>query len=121
MEIIYVKLQRWFDMKLIRNKFIPPKGYKAITILNMVFVRSGCAMSDKDINHEYIHWWQEKELLIIGFYLLYVLEFLIRLIKYRCWRNAYRSISFERECYENESNLDYIRSRKHYAWIKFIK
>lgn len=109
------------DMKIIYNKIIPPKGYKAITILNVVFVRNGCTMSEKDINHESIHWEQEKELLIIGFYLLYVLEFLFRLIKAQKWHQAYRSISFERECYENEENLNYLKSRKHYAWIKFIK
>lgn len=41
-------------MKVITNTIIPPKGYKAITILNMVFVRKGCTMSKKDLNHECI-------------------------------------------------------------------
>lgn len=108
-------------MKIIYNNIIPPRGYKAITILNMVFVRKGLAMRDKDINHENIHWEQEKELMIVGFYLLYIMEFFLRLIKMLRWHKAYRSISFERECYENEGNLNYLKSRKHYAWINFIK
>jgi|UniRef100_UPI003FF0BDCC hypothetical protein len=108
-------------MKVITNTIIPPKGYKAITILNMVFVRKGCTMSKKDLNHECIHWEQEKELLIVGFYLLYVLEFLFRLIKKRCWREAYRSISFERECYENEMDMNYTRRRKHFQWMRYFK
>lgn len=47
-------------MKVIVNKIIPPRGYKAITILNMVFVRKGCTMSEKNLNHECIHWEQER-------------------------------------------------------------
>ena len=108
-------------MKIIYNNIIPPRGYKAITILNVVFVRKGLVMRDKDINHENIHWEQEKELLIVGFYLLYVIEFIVRLLAIRNWHKAYRSISFERECYTNERDLSYIGSRKHYSWIKYIK
>ena len=108
-------------MKVITNTIIPPKGYKASTILNMVFVRKGCTMSKKDLNHECIHWEQEKELLIVGFYLLYVLEFFFRLIKMRCWHKAYRSISFERECYENEMDMNYTRNRKRFQWIRYLK
>lgn len=108
-------------MKIIENNILPPKGFKAITFLNIIFVRKGCLMSDADINHESIHWEQEKELLIVGFYLLYVIEFIVRLMMIRNWHKAYRSISFERECYTNERNLSYIESRKHYSWTKYIK
>lgn len=108
-------------MKVIVNKIIPPRGYKAITILNMVFVRKGCTMSKEDFNHEYIHWEQEKELLIVGFYLLYVTEFFFRLVKVHKWHNAYRSISFERECYDNEADMSYTRHRKHFQWMTYLK
>ncbi len=47
-------------MKIIENNILPPKGFKAITFLNIIFVRKGCVMSDADINHENIHWEQEK-------------------------------------------------------------
>ena len=108
-------------MKIIENNILPPKGFKAITILNIIFVRKGYTMSAVDINHENIHWEQEKELMIVGFYLLYVIEFIVRLIAIRNWHKAYRSISFERECYTNERNLSYVESRKHYSWTKYIK
>lgn len=108
-------------MKVIVNKIIPPRGYKAITILNMVFVRMGCTMSKEDFNHECIHWAQEKELLIVGFYLLYVTEFFFRLVKIRNWHKAYRSISFERECYDNEADLNYTRNRKRFQWMIYLK
>lgn len=42
-------------MKLIYNNIIPFKGFKAINLFGLCFVRNGMKMSDKDINHESIH------------------------------------------------------------------
>lgn len=70
------------------------------------------------INHETIHFKQALELGIIGFYILYVLEFLVKLFFYG--KNAYMNISFEREAYGNDSNLDYLQTRKPYSWTKHI-
>ena len=56
-------------MRIIHSNILPPKGYKAITILNVIFVRKGCDMTMEDVNHENIHWEQEKELAFVGFYL----------------------------------------------------
>ena len=121
-------------MKIIENNLLPPKGYKAITLLNMIFVRKGTELNPVDVNHESIHWEQEKELLIVGFYILYVLFFLIRLVQYAItgyrlelygfhelglWKTAYRCIPFEDEAYCNQSFGGYIKSRSHYAWIKY--
>ena len=33
----------------------------------------------------------------------------------------YHDVSFEEEAHNNDSNLDYISTRKHYAWFKYIK
>ena len=122
-------------MKIIYNNILPPRGYKAITLLNMIFVRKGVEIDTVTLNHETIHWEQEKELLIVGFYILYVLFFLIRLVQYAItgyrlelygfrklglWKTAYRKIPFEREAYCWQSHLDYIKSRQHYCWVKFI-
>lgn len=104
-------------MKIIRNNIIPFPGYKAIAILNLMFVRKNANISQLDINHEEIHWKQEKELLIIGFYILYILFFIIRLLCTLDWHEAYRSICFEREAYAYE---DKIEDRKHYGWCKFL-
>lgn len=108
-------------MRIIENGILPPRGYKAITLLNLVFVRRDTRLTGRDIIHEYIHWEQEKELLIIGFYLLYVAEFLIRLAQYKSWHVAYRNISFEREAYTSQNEEYYLMNRKHYAWLKYIK
>ena len=73
------------------------------------------------INHERIHLRQQLELLIIPFYIMYVVEFLIRLLQYRTWKKAYRNISFERECYLNETDLDYLKTRKLWAFVTYLR
>ena len=118
-------------MKIIYNKFIPFGSFKAMAVGPIIFAKS--PLNDIDIRHESIHWEQEKELAIIGFYLLYVLMFVwefIRCIfdkergaspmgvKRSLWDRTYRSIAFEREAYQNERYKDYIKNRRHYAWIK---
>ena len=42
-------------MKIIYNNVIPFKGFKAINLFGIVFVRKGCKMNNIDINHEKIH------------------------------------------------------------------
>lgn len=34
---------------------------------------------------------------------------------------AYHDISFEEEAYGNENNLEYLETRKHYSWTKYLK
>lgn len=82
-----------------------------MAIWPIIFVRSDRKISEKIINHEKIHFKQQKELLLAGFYILY----LIFWIKY-----GYRNIPFEKEAYDNDDNLKYLETRKHFAWIKYI-
>jgi hypothetical protein len=72
------------------------------------------------INHETIHFQQALELGVIPFYILYILEYIIKSVLYFSIEKAYKNISFEREAYENEYNLTYLTSRKRYNWIKRI-
>ena len=73
------------------------------------------------INHEKIHLTQQLELLMIPFFVIYFLEFLIRLLQYRNWELAYRNISFEREAYANEKDLNYLKKRPFWNFITFFK
>lgn len=107
-------------MKLIYNKIIPFKGFKAINLFGFVFVREGAIMKQYDINHEAIHTAQMKEMLFIPYYLWYVIEWLIRLIIYLDFDTAYRNISFEREAYRFQNLSGYLENRHHYRWIKYI-
>lgn len=103
-------------MKIIYNNLIPFKGFKCINLFGILFVRNGFVMKDKDLNHESIHTAQMKELWYVGFYLLYFIEFLIKLILNFNFHKAYRDISFEKEAYQNEDNLDYLLTRRDYEW-----
>lgn len=72
------------------------------------------------LNHEQIHLRQQAELLVVFFYLFYGLEFLLRLIQYQDRHKAYRNISFEREAYHFENDLEYLKNRKKYGFFKFL-
>lgn len=74
----------------------------------------------KLINHESIHIYQQLETFIIGFFILYTTEYLIKLIVYRNHQIAYKAISFEKEAFSNESNLRYLEERKLFSWIRYI-
>ena len=107
-------------MKIIYNNIIPFPGFKAINLFGVLFVRKGCTMSESDINHEMIHTSQMKEMGYVMFYLCYLLEWLVKLVKLGDSNKAYRAISFEREAYGNEKNLTYTITRAKFAWRKLI-
>ncbi len=85
-------------------------------------------LADKDdklnkvfINHEKIHIRQQLELLILPFYLWYFTEYLFRLIQYKDRKEAYFNISFEREAYKNEKDLNYLKSKPFCTFLKYLK
>lgn len=104
-------------MKIVYNKFIPFKGFGAINLFGVIFARKECKVTPRTINHEKIHTAQMRELGYIGFYVLYFLEWLYRLVVDT--NRAYRTISFEVEAYEHQYDYKYLESRKPYAmWRK---
>ena len=74
-------------------------------------------MSERDFNHEAIHTAQMKEMLYVFFYLWYFVEWLIRLFGKG---NAYRNLSFEKEGYDNEGDLNYLENRPMFAWWWYL-
>lgn len=110
------------NLKVIYNKFIPFKGFYAMSLFNLILVREDCRKYDntpiykKMINHESIHFEQQKELGFIFFYLLYGLEWIIKLFFFGS--KAYYHISFEQEAFANENDFEYIQNRKKFTWLK---
>lgn len=104
-------------MKIIYNNIIPFRGFLAINLFGVLFVRGDYRdLNVTVLNHERIHTAQMKELWYIPFYIIYLLEWIVRLFMPG---SAYRNISFEREAYDNEGNMSYIANRKRYAmWRK---
>lgn len=110
-----------------------------ITIYPFIFIRKNLPKhidTSELINHEKIHIAQQREFILISvifllflgfkwwsflgyftFYLWYVLEWFFRLFKKE---NAYRNISFEREAYSNDTNLNYLNKRKPFRWFTYI-
>lgn len=78
----------------------------------------GTKYGDEIINHETIHFKQALETLVIGFYVLYVLNFAINLFVYAHHITAYRNILFEKEAYDNQGNKDYLKQRKLFNWLR---
>jgi len=108
-------------MFLIVSKYLIPKGYRGMTLYPFVIIRNFLDKENKVLlNHEKIHIRQQLELLILPFFLWYFLEYLVRLIQFRDRNKAYRNISFEREAYANERNLDYLKTRPFWKFRKYI-
>lgn len=105
-------------MKTIRNNIIPFRGFAAVNLFGVLFVRKGARVTQRMINHECIHTAQMKETLYIFFYVWYVLEWATRLFMKG---NAYRNISFEREAYANQKDGGYLKGRKRYAWTGYLR
>lgn len=109
-------------MILIVSKYLIPKGFNGFVIFPFVFIKYEKNKNDLIlINHEKIHLRQQLELLIIPFFIWYGIEFLVGLIQYRNWKIAYKNISFEREAYQNEKNLNYLRQRPFYKFLSFLR
>lgn len=106
---------------IVRFRFFH-KNYAAMTIWPFIFVRKDTYKLNKVlIRHEKIHLAQQIELLILPFFIWYIIEFLIKLIKYKNWDIAYRAICFEREAYDNELNDNYLKKRKAWSFWRYIQ
>ncbi|GAA4269371.1 hypothetical protein [Hyunsoonleella aestuarii] len=107
---------------IIISKYLIPKGYNGLTLFPFVLLRLKILKGDSVfLNHERIHLRQQLELLVLLFYIIYFFEFIFRIIQFKNWELAYRNISFERECYANESDLGYLKHRKFWSFLKYIR
>ncbi|HQV78805.1 MAG TPA: hypothetical protein PLJ42_07000 [Chitinophagales bacterium] len=111
---MWILISPWF------LKWFTPKSISGVTIFPFIILDKKELKLDKTfVNHELIHIYQQMELFFILFILLYYFEYLILFLKYKNWHTAYRNISFEREAYENESNYDYLKTRKWFSFSKY--
>ena len=108
-------------MKIIYNRHIPFNGHKAINLFGVVFARADKSpLTPTTMNHMKIHTAQMRELFFIGFYILYVLEWMYQHIRQN-WtgEDALRNISFEREAHRKQNKFSYLQTRKPFAqWRK---
>jgi hypothetical protein len=96
------------------------KNYIGVAIFPFIIINNKHKSDLWLINHERIHLKQQIELLWIGFFVWYFIEFLFRFYQYQNWHKAYLNISFERECNRHETDLNYLKNRKMFGFFDFL-
>ena len=108
-------------MILIVSKYLIPKGFRGMTLFPFVVVRDRNAQDYLLLmNHERIHLRQQMELLVLPFFVIYGLDYLVKLVRYRDRNLAYRNVAFEREAYQNENDLEYLKSRSFWEFLSYF-
>jgi polyferredoxin len=103
------------------SKYIVPNGFVGITLFPFIILRKENLKQDQIlVNHEKIHLRQQKELLVLLFYIFYGFEWVIKFFIYKNGYLTYKNLSFEREAYQNENNLSYLKTRKTWDFIKYF-
>ena len=105
---------------IIRSK-LAPKHY-CINIFGTLWARDTSWIDKYVVNHELVHTAQQREMLFVPFYIVYAIEWLFRMVQYRCdSKKAYYNLSFEREAYANQNDLTYLPRRRPYAWRHYLR
>jgi hypothetical protein len=112
----------WIIVSPFLLKYFTPKRTGGITVFPFIFLAEAGFKSDKVfINHEMIHIRQQAEMLLLIFILWYYTEFLIRILQYQNMQDAYRNISFEREAFARENDLNYLKTRRFWGFLKYLQ
>lgn len=109
-------------MFIIVCRHLVPRGYAAISLFPCIIIPHSSVAGDATlINHEKIHIRQQAEMLVFPFFLWYFAEYLV--FRIRGWDHgtAYGNISFEREAYGNEADHSYLRRRRFWGFLKYLK
>ncbi|WP_322969615.1 hypothetical protein [Faecalibacter sp. LW9] len=109
-------------MFVIALQWLFRKNFVAMAIFPFILLRNKEDKNDMHlVHHERIHIIQQIELLVIPFFIWYGLEYIYRLIQYKFdGHKAYRNLSFEREAYTNEHDLEYLKKRKFYSFLNYL-
>lgn len=110
------------------------QSFRAFTLGIFIIYRDKSCADPRTQNHERIHVAQQVEMLFVGMWLVYGLSYLINRVK--LWRGqelpdhkvkyktnhmkAYYNIVFEREAYARENDLNHLKNRRLWEWLKYI-
>ncbi len=72
------------------------------------------------LRHERIHIVQQGELWVLGFYVIYLWDWLRHLLSGSSAQLSYRMICFEREAYAHDEDEDYLDARGRHSWQKYF-
>ncbi len=104
---------------LIHTRHFPSRGYHAITLFPFVLY-NGRELTESEIRHETVHLYQQLSLLVIPFYLLYLLFWIVGMIRYRDSNMAYRNIPFERSAYLLETRPTVSPLHQAFHWFRCL-
>ena len=104
----------------IYTRHFPPSHFSAITLFPFIF-HNHKHITDSELRHETVHFWQEVSLLIVFFYLLYLIFWLYNIIRYHDKTRAYYEIPFERSAYTLESREDLTVKEMIFDWTHRIR
>lgn len=111
---------------VVNNSIVPvilsyfgPVEIYAMMIWPFIFCRE--EMDELTLNHETIHFEQCNELLVVGFFAIYLFDYIKGLIKYGNGEDAYFRLRAEQEAYHNDQDKFYLLTRKRYAWLREFK
>jgi hypothetical protein len=108
-------------MIVIVSKYLIPTGYKGLTIFPFIILKSKKDKLDIVlVNHERIHIQQQIELLFVPFFVWYFCEYIIRLLQFKDHYLAYKNIGFEKEAYAYEADLQYLKTRPLWSFLKYL-
>lgn len=108
-------------MIIVCHKILKNMKINGITLFPFIFIQNP---EDRNnavlINHEKIHLRQQLELLVIFFYIWYVVEYYYWYFRLKDSFMAYKYISFEREAYAMEEDLNYLEKRQLFSFWKYL-
>lgn len=108
-------------MIIVCQKLLKNTKINGITLFPFILLRKQEDLENEIlINHEKIHLRQQLELLVIFFYLWYVIEYYYWFFRLKNSFLAYKTISFEREAYAQERDLNYLETRKIWSFRKYL-
>jgi hypothetical protein len=103
------------------SRFFFFRGYVGLTLYPFIILRTNALKADPVLlNHEKIHLRQQREMLLIPFYIWYIIEWLVRYCHSLDAHVAYRNVSFEQEAYTNESNPGFLKGRAIFNFTKYL-
>jgi hypothetical protein len=73
------------------------------------------------VRHEKIHFLQQVEMLFLFHWILYAFYYIVARAKGHGHYAAYRNNPFELEAYANESDVTYLKTRRVFAWVRYIR
>lgn len=92
------------------------RRFLAINLFGFIFTRT--ELTPRQLRHELIHSRQQREMLYLPFFLWYLVEWLCLWVRLGDRMQAYRQISFEREAYSHEADVNYLKNRRLFATFR---